>query len=101
MFFCKKYTAKEQVSQSQSLQYRKGLPGEMKWEVEVLNTTVVDGAWYEDSVVRLRHVTTGQYLGATDSRYPDTDCTVLYCTVQVSISGPRITSTQTRTGARD
>ena len=68
MFFCKKYTAKEQVSQSQSLQYRKGLPGEMKWEVEVLDTTVVDGAWYEDSIVRLRHVTTGQYLGAADSR---------------------------------
>ena len=40
----------------------------MKWEVEVLDTTAVDGAWYEDSVVRLRHVTTGQYLGATDSR---------------------------------
>ena len=53
----------------------------MKWEVEVLDTTAVDAAWYEDSVVRLRHVTTGQYLGATDSRYPDTDCTVLYCTV--------------------
>ena len=53
----------------------------MKWEVEVLNTTAEDKAWYEDSVVRLRHMTTGQYLGATDSRYPDTDCTLLYCTV--------------------
>ena len=54
----------------------------MKWEVKVLNTTAEDGAWYEDLIVRLRHVTTGQYLGATDSRYPDTDCTVLYCTGQ-------------------
>ena len=50
------------------LRYKQGLEADWRWQLEV-----EAGPWEEAAAVRLRHVSTGQYLAATDSLYPDTD----------------------------